>query len=201
MVSLAGIIGNNSIGYRHKFSKVNRAIYRSSFALLEQAMTNQRWHVVEIAPNKFLDVIWGTPDYDRLYDCFDRIARGLYYDRFARRFHGNTKTILAYIQPDSPNPAEFQRFVRDKVHLELEGKPRLGENPDVFSFQFTDPDQFDLLSLHLLFYGGLDVYIALIPDQSEKPYNFAMELMNRGIRSTITLGKKEYHFNIEESDT
>jgi len=203
MVSLAGIIGNNSIGYRHKFSKVNRAIYRSSFVLLEQAMNNQRWHVVEIAQNKFLDVIWGTPDYDRLNNCFDRIARGLYYDRFSRRFHGNTKTMLAYIHPDPPNPAEFHRFVRDKVHLELKGKTKLGENPDVFSFQFTDTDQFGLMSLHLLFYGGLDVYIALIPEQSEIPYNLAMDLMNRGIRTTITLGEEEYHFNLnmKKSDT
>ena len=28
MVSIAGIIGNNSIGYQHKFGKVNRAIKR-----------------------------------------------------------------------------------------------------------------------------------------------------------------------------
>jgi len=79
----------------------------------------------------------------------------------------------------------------------------LGENPDVFSFQFTDTDQFGLMSLHLLFYGGLDVYIALIPEQSEIPYNLAMDLMNRGIRTTITLGEEEYHFNLnmKKSDT
>jgi hypothetical protein len=142
MVSLAGIIGNNSIGYMHKFSKVNRAIYRSSFALLKKAMSNQRWHVVEIQPNKFLDVIWGTPDYSRLNQCFDRIARGLYYHRFGQRFRGDTKAVLGYLTPDTQNPAEFQRFVRDKIQLELQGKKRCGANPEVFTFQFTDPDPY-----------------------------------------------------------
>jgi hypothetical protein len=195
MVSLAGIIGNNSIGYRHKFSKVNRAIYRSSFALLEKAMTDQRWHALEFAPNKFIDVVWGKPDYDRLLNCFDRIARGLYHHRFERRFRGRTKTMLAYLTPNSQNPAEFQRFMRDKVRLELDGKPRIGANPDVFSFQFTDPDQFGLSLLHLLFYGGLDVCIALIPTESRVPRNIAMDLIEAGIETTITLGEREYHFN------
>jgi hypothetical protein len=36
MVSLAGVIGNNSIGYRHHMGKVNRAIKRSSYKLLEE---------------------------------------------------------------------------------------------------------------------------------------------------------------------
>lgn len=60
MVSLAGIIGNNSIGYSHKYSKVNRGIIRSSYSLLKQAVKNQRWYVVKFGPNKFIDVVWVT---------------------------------------------------------------------------------------------------------------------------------------------
>ena len=200
MVSLAGIIGNNSIGYMHKFSKVNRAIYRSSFALLKKAMSNQRWHVVEIQPNKFLDVIWGTPDYSRLNQCFGRIARGLYYHRFGQRFRGDIKAVLGYLTPDTQNPAEFQRFVRDKIQLELQGKKRCGANPEVFTFQFTDPDPYGLYSLHLQFYGGLDVYVALIPARAKVPYNFGMYLMNMGIPTTITLGERQYRFNRDAED-
>src|SRR6266576_4429106 len=37
MVSLAGILGNNSIGYRQKFTKVNRAIRNTSGRLLNAA--------------------------------------------------------------------------------------------------------------------------------------------------------------------
>ncbi|WP_428306604.1 hypothetical protein [Lacipirellula sp.] len=195
MVSLAGIIGNNSIGYKHKFSKVNKAIYRSSFSLLQKAMLNQKWEVIELAPNKFIDVIWGTPDHSRLENCFDRIARGLHYHHFAERFQGVTKTVLGFLKVESANAKEFQRFLRDKVSLELQGTERLGENPDVFSFQFTSPDQFGLYLLHLRFYGGLDVYVGLIPDGSEAPKNLAMHLIDMGITTTISIGDEKYCFN------
>jgi hypothetical protein len=197
MVSLAGILGNNSIGYSHKFSKVNRAIYRSSFALLNRAMKNQEWSVVEFGPNKFIDVVWGTPDYDRLQRCFDRIARGIHLAHFGRKFFGESKIMLGYTTTNSPNPAEFQRFIRDKVAMELRDKPRLGSNQDVFSFQFTDPDQFGLYLVHLQFYGGLDVYVGLIPNDCQMPTNLAMLLIERGIETTIRLGGEEYKFNVE----
>lgn len=197
MVSLAGIIGNNSIGYAHKFTKVNRAIYRSSFSLLNRAMGNQKWSTIEFGPNKFIDVVWGTPDYERLLRCFDRVARGIHLAHFGRTFRGTTKTVLGYVPSDSPNPAEFQRFVRDKVGLELQGKPRLGRNPEVFNFQFTEPDQFGVFLVHLQFYGGLDVYVALMPEGSRLPGNIAMQLIDMGIQTTITLGEKEYRFNTE----
>ena len=83
----------------------------------------------------------------------------------------------------------------------MAGKPRLGCNPDVFSYQFSGPDQFGLYSVHLLFYGGHDVFVAMIPDDSNMPYNLGMDLLNRGICTTITLGDAEYHFNVEDSET
>jgi len=199
MVSLAGIIGNNSIGYSHKFSKVNRAIYRSSFALLDQAVKNQKWQVVEFGPNNFIDVVWGTPDYERLNACFDRIARGIHLAHFGRKFLGASRTILGYTRSDSPNPAEFQRFMRDKVAIELQGKPRLGSNSDVFTFQFTDVDQFGFYLAHLQFYGGLDIYVALAPYDCEVPDNLAMRLIEGGIQTTIKLGDNEYRFNTADS--
>ncbi|TWT77470.1 hypothetical protein Pla123a_21310 [Posidoniimonas polymericola] len=201
MVSLAGIIGNNSIGYSHKFSKVNRAIHRSSFSLLDRAMKNQRWSVVEFGPNKFIDVVWGTPDYDRFLRCFDRIARGVHFAQFGRKFSGESRTILGYIPSCLPNPAEFQRLIRDKVAIELEGKPRVGGNPDVFNFRLTDPDPLGLYLAHLQFYGGLDVYVALTPDGCQIPDDLTMMLIEGGIETTIKLGAEEYRFNVDEPVT
>lgn len=195
MVSLAGIIGNNSIGYSHKFTKVNRAIHRSSFVILDQALKNQRWEVIELGPNKFFDVVWGTPDYDRLLRCFDRIARGIFMSHFGEKFRGDTTPILGYIPSDAPNSIEFQRFIRDKVALELVGKEPMGDNQEVFSFQFTDRDPFGLSVVHLRFYGGLDIYVGLTPTGSQIPVNLTAMLIGSGIRTTMTLGAEEYHFN------
>jgi hypothetical protein len=197
MVSLAGIIGNNSIGYLHRVTKVNRAVRRSSMKLLRQASLNQKWHSLEIRPNKFIDVIWGTPDYERFNNCFDRITRGLFLDSFGDKFLGTTKTMLGFTLPGDSNGAEFQRFIRDRMEIDVADKPRLGANPDIFAFRFTDRDEFGLRAVHLQFYGGLDVYVALIPSGTDVPYNLGMALMADGIKTTITLGHEEYNFNVE----
>lgn len=201
LISLAGIIGNNSIGYRHKFTKVNRAIKRTAFRLLDAAMTNKRFELLEFAPNSFIDVIWGTPDYQRLSDCFDRIARALHFHRFGGRFNGTTRLLLGYTSEKEQNPIEFKRFIKDKVAMELAQKPRLGNNPDVFTYQFTDPDHFGLFLAHLQFYGGVDVYVCLIPQDATPPPNLAMELIEMGVTTIISLDGKHYVFNNEDSES
>jgi hypothetical protein len=199
LISLAGIIGNNSIGYAHKFTKVNRAIKRSAFRLLDEAMKDKRLEWVEFAPNRFIDVIWGTPDYERLANCFDRISRALHFHRFGQKFLGTTKAFLGYTRTELPNPTEFKRFIKDKVESELTGKPRLGSNPKVFTYQFTDPDIYGLFLVHLQFYGGLNVYVSLIPEGTTRPPNLAAELIDMGIHTVISSEGKAYEFNAKNA--
>lgn len=197
LICLAGIIGNNAIGYRHKFTKVNRAIKRNAVRFLE-AMDVKYIDWLEIAPDKFIDVIWGTPDYDRLSSCFDHIVRGLHFHLFGCRFDGQTKTILGFTHDSLHNPTEFKRFIKAKVDAELMGKAKLGSNPEVFTYQFTDPDQFGLYLAHLQFYGGLDIYVSLIPAGDALPKNFAMELIAMGIPTVVSFNGEQYQFNKEE---
>ncbi len=196
MVSLAGIIGSNSIGYNHKFTKVVRSIKRTSFRILMDAMKNQSVHWVEVAPNKFIDVIWGTPDFQRLEKCFDHMVRGLHYHHFGRKFLGETSTLLGYTHDQEHNPAEFKRFIKAKVEEELRGKERLGNNPDVFTYQFTEPAEYGIFLAHLQFYGGLNIYVSLSPMKiKDIPKTLPMMLMERGITTHIQLGSEVYTFN------
>lgn len=200
MVSLAGIIGNNSIGYRHKFGKVDKAIRRSANRLLEEVFVKKKHvFVVEVEPNKFLDVIWGTPDAGRLQRCFELIVRGLHMHHFGIPFGGEICVHLGYLQPDAPNAKAFNAFVRRKFEIELEGKPTFGENQKVFFYQVTEEDQFGLSAMRLCFYGGLNVYASLKPDGSVIPQNLAWELTNRGIRTVVTLGEESFTFNDGDS--
>lgn len=196
MVSLAGIIGNNSIGYRHKLGKVDRAIRRSSNRFLDEVLLKKKEiHKIEVAENKFIDVIWGTPDVERLIKCFDHIARGLHFHHFNLPFHGRVHVHLGFLKFDEGNPQNWNQFVKRKTEMELEGKPSYGANPDVFFYQVTDKDQFGLFLFRLCFYGGLNIYAAMWPLSSSPPANLAMELMNRGIKTIITLGDEKYEFN------
>jgi hypothetical protein len=196
MVSLAGVIGNNSIGYRHKFGKVNRAIHRSSNRLLDNVIVKKKKiYVVEFERNKFVDVIWGAPDIKRLNKCFDSIVRGLHFHHFNKSFEGEIKLLLGFLTHKDNSPKNFQQFIKDKVELELIDKQKYGSNPEVFFYQVTDKDQFGLYLFRLCFYGGLDIYAALTPKGAVKPLDLGAELLNGGIKTIIHLGEKTYEIN------
>jgi hypothetical protein len=199
MVCLAGIIGSNSIGYKHYATKVRRSLKRSSYKLLDEVFVSKSLHKLDLSENKFIDVIWGKPDYERLTRCFDHIARGLYYQDFNEKFRGSTKCILGFTKQGDPNSHEFQRLVRDKTKTELQGCPRKGSNPEVFTYAFTPEDELQLRLVHLQFYGRLDVYVSLQPDGVVLNPNLSMQLMSGGIHTIIKEGDHTYEFNTNES--
>lgn len=194
MVSLAGIIGNNSIGYWHKLGKIDRAIRRSSNRLLDTVFTKRK-HYSLYRDNKFLEIIWGTPDHERLIKCFTHIAYGLYFYHYQSRFCGETKVMLGYLHSTDENNNNFVQFIKHRAEIELRDIQKFGGNQDVFYYQLTKEDNFGLFMLHLRFYGGIDIYISFIPNDKEKPYHLAIDLMNHGIETTITLEGKQYHIN------
>jgi hypothetical protein len=195
MVSLAGIIGNNSIGYRHRLTKVNRAIRNTSGRLLDAVYLKRKHYLVQLENNGFLEVIWGTPDYDRLECCFERIARGLFFHKFRTSFKGRLKVLLGYIRHDDKNSAAFSAFIKHRSEIELIGKEKVGNNPSVFFYQFSDRDKYGLFMVRMCFYEGVDIYVSFIPEDAVVPYNLAMGLIGRGVKTYITLEGKSYEFN------
>ncbi|WP_210442776.1 hypothetical protein [Vibrio crassostreae] len=194
MVSLAGIFGNNSIGYQHKFTKVNRAIKRSSNRLLDAAFKKRKHYVLE-RDNNFLEVIWGTPDHVRLRECFTHIAYGLYFHHFQKRFKGQIKVMLGYLHSTDTTNNNFVQFIKDRAEIDLKGVEIHGKNPDVFYYQFVEPDEHGLFMVHIRLYGGIDVYAAFLPENKQVPFNLGFELMNAGIETVIRLDGKEYRVN------
>lgn len=196
MVSLAGIIGNNSIGYMHKLGKVDRAIRRSANRLLDELLLKTEViYRVEVPENRFIDVIWGTPDVARLNRCFEHIAYALHRHHFKRNFSGRVAVILGYLLYKEHNAQKWTEFIRDRAELDLKEQPRLGSNPHVFYYQLSNPDQFGLYMMRLCFYGGLLVYIAFTPEGSSPPANLAVTLIDCGVRTVIALGHKTFEFN------
>lgn len=194
MVSIAGILGNNSIGYEHYNGKIQRALKRTSYKLLEKVFLKKR--LVRLGnENKFIDVLWGSPDYKRLIDCFTHIAYGIHRHHFKASFVGSTKTLLGFLHTNVPNPKVFKAFIKEKASLELADKTKHGDNPAVFYYQYTEPDKFGIYLVKLCFYQNVDVYISYMPSSSEKPYHIGFELMNLGYKTIIKLGDKEFEFN------
>lgn len=196
MVSLAGIIGNNSIGYIHKLGKVDRAIRRSANQLLDQVLLGKKEiYRIEAQPNRFYDVIFGTPDVARLHKCFEHIGYGLHWHHFGKRFNGKITILLGYLFHRDRNSSIFLNFIRNRSEIDLRNKPKLGANPEVFYYQVTDPDRYKLFLIKLTFYGGLNVYLSFQPKNSKPPANIAFEFISAGIPTILTLGEKKFEFN------
>lgn len=201
MVSLAGILGNNSIGYSHRLGKVNRAVLRSSRRLLDAAFVSKQSHFVAVDENKFLEIIWGTPDVARLQRCFDRIARGLHRHHFGMSFDGEVRTHLGYLAPKPGNASTFRDFIKHRVEIDLIGIQHQGDNPGVFSYRFSEPDSFGYYLVEMRFYGGVIIYCAYVPATLGRPSYLPALLIEKGVRTILNLEGKQYEFNAQTQDS
>lgn len=194
MVSIAGIIGNNSIGYQHYDGKIQRALKRTSYKLLDKVFLSRNLYRLERG-NRFIDILWGTPDYERLLRCFEYVAMGVYYHHYGERFRGQLKSHLGFLHTVENNPKTFNAFIKYKAGKELEHQEKFGNNEKVFYYQYTEPDQFGIYLVKLCFYENVDVYIAHMPEKAENPSSLVMELMNHGIKTVIHEDGKKFEFN------
>jgi hypothetical protein len=200
MVCLAGILGNNSLGFQHKLTKVNRAIRRSAGRLLSAAFKTREHRVVKVGDNALVEVIWGTPDYDRLQTCFHCMAHGLWYHHFGTRFLGQIKVLMGHLTHSDKNATAFLNLIKHKAALDLRDVERFGRNQEVFFYQFSGEDETGLTLLRMCFYGGVDIFVAFLPDGVELPFNLAMQFIKGGIETHVSIGDKTFHFNESSTD-
>lgn len=191
MISLAGIFGNNSIGYTHKLTKVNRAIRRSSNKLLDKAFKKRKHYILK-KDNNFIELIWGTPDYHRLINCFTHIAYGLHYEYFDKAFKGKIKVILGYLHSTDRNHNNLVDFIKHQSRIDLKDIPKHGENEDVFYYQFSKPDKFGTYLIHMRFYGGIDVYASFLPEDKPEPNDLGLMIANACDSIILKVEDKEY---------
>lgn len=195
MVCMAGILGNNSIGFRHRFSKVNKAIRRSADRLLREAFVGKaEVRRIELERNRFVEVLWGSPDVVRLKDCFEHIAHGLHWHHFGRHAPGLVKVHLGFLAYHEKNAGVFNAMTRHVMERDVASKPILGSNPEVFSYQVADPDIHGCYGMRLRFYGGIEVLVAFTPSQ-EKPHDLAWLLVENGITTVFNVGDERFVFN------
>ncbi|MCZ2442845.1 MAG: hypothetical protein LC101_03605 [Flavobacteriales bacterium] len=195
MISLAGVLGNNSIGYAHHLRKGMRAIKNSAFKLLTQAYKIKETRKVNLGNNRFIELIWGTPDSDRLIQSFERIAIALYLHYRKTKFKGEVRILLGHLSYTDKNSQTFVQFIKDRAAIDLADSPRLGDNPRVFYCQWFGPDPAGVHLVKLCFYENIDIYAAFLPEGIPKPSHLAMTLIDIGVKTTLSLGDKEYEFN------
>jgi len=195
LICLAGSARGNITGQFHFITKGIRAISRKHYGFLSQIFKDAKNTNLVDKNGNIKKAIKGRVSTKRLNTCFENIAYGLYFAENNEVFNGQIKILNGFAEKESKNHASLIQlieyaFENDKSRLEEKG-----ENKDVFYYQFTAPDKFGLISLKFCFYGFLNVYAALIPYGSEKPFDLGLEFAKNGIRTIFNLGDKTVEFN------
>ena len=142
MVSIAGIIGNNFLGYFHSKTKVDRALRRKSKDFINKAIIkNATLKDINLNGKKY-PILYGNPDFERFIKCFENIAYGLYFHEHNVSFKGEIKMLLGFINYNDENTQTLTKFIKERFELEDLRLEIKGENPKVFKYQFCKPDNF-----------------------------------------------------------
>lgn len=198
MISLAGMLGNNSIGYAHSVTKVDRALRRTSYKLLESVfVANRRKLVLDVDGNRFVQAIAGTPDLDRLNNCADHMARGIYRHHFGESFRGSSVAVFGFLIVENEGQSNLQQFLLNRARRDTSGLPKYGANQSVFFYQVVDPDENGIALLNLCFFENIEIFCALVPEQGNIPRDLGFELMKWGLPVKFMLDGKEYPVHLE----
>lgn len=196
MVAIAGIVGNNHLSYMQTITKVNRALKRKSSDFLGKAiLKNLKSTTIKTSAGYEFPVLFGNPDHERFLKCFEHIVYGLYYHEHQKKFAGKIKSLLGFLTYNKKDNQIFLEFIRRRFEFEDLRLDVKGSNPEVFTYQFCTPDNNGVIGFKLIFYGGTEVFGAMIPEGTEMPYNLAQDLMSSGMPVTYTLGEEEFSFN------
>ncbi len=196
MVSVAGIVSNNKLGFVHNRTKIDRALRRKSKDFINKCIikNNVEKTIIASTGTKF-PVLLGNPDVERLKNCFEHIAYGIWQHEFGNSFKGTVKIVLGFLIPQDNDGKTLDMFIKRKFQLEPGLLEIKGSNPEVFTYQFCKPDNFGASALKLVFYQGTEVFVAMLPEGKPIPYDLGFDLMQKGIHSNFKLGNENFEFN------
>ena len=158
MACLASRVGNNAVAYIHTCTKVRRALDRSP-SLVEILGDD----VVSIN-NKEYPVQWACMDMKRLFYSFEAIARALFYHEFGSRFEGDCRIVTRLCNNPADNRSTaFNIRACEIIENEISNwnTEVKGDNPTIFTYQFSPEDGFMCRTLCLSFYKNTKVYAVL----------------------------------------
>lgn len=197
MLSLSGLIKNNPVGNFHQLTKANRALKRKNKDFIEkQILRNHKLQKVKATDGKYRIISIGNPNVERLSNCLEHIAYGIYYEEFKERFDGELRMILEFIEYTDDNMQTLKKFLKKRFEVEKERNKEIkGKNPLVFYYQFHEPDNFGLIGMRMVFYGTAEAYFSFMPKNAQKPFDLGMKLMQSGITTIMNVNGEDFTFN------
>ena len=108
-------------------------------------------------------------DTKRINECFEKIGRAIFFHERKEKFVGDFRFLYDWVIPKKSdfvvtvkiNDQEIR--VLDHVKEYFRNLEHKGSNPSVFRYRLEEPDENGFFALHMQFYEGCNVYLALIP--------------------------------------
>lgn len=158
MTTLTAKVGNNGLAYIQTKTKINRTLLRNKKLLKVKSSG-----ILKVGADEFPISIVEVNNKKLAY-AFEAIARGLYFHENTESYKGEI-TVVSEIF-NNEDYRESTNFTNKAITL-LEnesvnwGTTILGENPKVFTYQFSPVDGFNCQTLKLSFFEGIKVYVIL----------------------------------------
>ena len=164
-------IATNSVALRQFFTKLRRS-YKRRPALLHALSDGAPAVIAVNGKGTAFNTALIQADTARINGCFEKIGRAIYFYEKKEKFSGDFRFLYDWIIPKEPN---FTVLVKtnnqetraiDHVKEHFEKLDHKGSNPSVFKYRLEEPDEHGLIALHMQFYEGCNVYLALIPERN-----------------------------------
>ena len=185
MGCLAGIVGNNVIGFFHAHTKVRRSLQRKGRDYIHELMKDIKEINLKSAKNFEFPVLVGQPDLQRLHSCFKHISYGLFFHKFGKRFIGQVHIIIDFITYENPKAEQYKLLCRKRFELEPNKPKKEGTSPEIFRYEFIDPDEFGMIAMGMTFYEGAKVFVAFQGVDTKEPKNLMTELIKAGVKTIV----------------
>lgn len=151
LMTTVASLGTSDLAHDHFSTKVIRIIKRNP-TFGTSVYKGQR--VVKIGAGDGVAFKADVPRYNRV---MRRIVHGIYYHHTGERLRRDFKLHVGQLRNFDPErDYNARRACRMAAEL-LTDQPRIGDNPEVFFYQFSDDREKDEHLMRLVFYGGYDV--------------------------------------------
>ncbi|MBI2966795.1 MAG: hypothetical protein HYY40_03145 [Bacteroidetes bacterium] len=188
---LAGVVGNNLLGYFHTRTKVKRALVRKGKDSIYTIFKDPEHKYFKTKGGKIYPVIQGSPHIDRLIKCFQHIACGLYFSEYKKVFKGECIILMGFLKYKDENFDKIKIWCKRAFELQSENWKIKGTNPEIFKYQFGVADNNGLVPLKMTFYEGTDVFASFKDENAKEPFDLATKLIQSGIKTIVKLGDEE----------
>lgn len=180
MAILTSKVGNNSLAFIQTKTKINRTLSRN-----KRLLNVKHSDVIEVGNYKF-PISMIEIDNQQLTYAFEGIARGLYFYENNQIYRGKIKVISEiFNNEDYQEAMSFNNKWINIIENEAIdwGTKVLGENPKVFTYQFSPIDWFNCQTFKLCFFEGIKVSVILngISEENRLKYQKTFEFIQENL--------------------